>query len=352
MSTQARLGATLAVAVLGSTAFVYWMKPAQLVSAVPAPVHATGSAGQPRASVAQGHPAAQPWRMGVSAFVTGVEDLPQSLQGTEVDGGLEVDANGQLKITRAVRNLFDYFLSAQGEEDRDRLVQRIRAYIHFHLKGVAAGQAEHLLGQYLLYQQALKGLPPVAVEQQDYQQIRAQMQQIRDLRSRYFDRVTQAAFFEDEQAYDDYTLARLEILNDPQRSTALKSSQLKELARQQPVSLQEDLRVLNQYQDLTALTQEWRDHGGSPAQLRQIREQIVGAAAADRLEALDQENGQWDQRIDVYMRQRAQILQQPGLAPVDQQRAITELRGRLFDSRERLRLDAIETMREGRLTSS
>ena len=40
-----------------------------------------------------------------SRFTTGLEGMPKSLQDTEVDGALEVDANGNLKITKGAPDL-------------------------------------------------------------------------------------------------------------------------------------------------------------------------------------------------------------------------------------------------------
>ena len=86
-----------------------------------------------------------PARNETPAFVTGVENLPASLQGTEVDGALEADADGHLKINNAVRRTFDYFLSALGEEPLDTIVVRLRAYIRAQLPATAAAEAEKLL---------------------------------------------------------------------------------------------------------------------------------------------------------------------------------------------------------------
>ena len=48
-----------------------------------------------------------------SQFTTGLENLPRSLQGTEVDGEIIIDENKQLVVTEGLRRLFDYFLSAR-----------------------------------------------------------------------------------------------------------------------------------------------------------------------------------------------------------------------------------------------
>lgn len=84
-------------------------------------------------------------------FITGLENLPPSLHDTEVDGGFELDADGNLIITNRIRQLFDYFLSTQGEEPLPTIVQRLRAYIHNTLSGDAAAEAEQLLENYIGY---------------------------------------------------------------------------------------------------------------------------------------------------------------------------------------------------------
>src|SRR6218665_2651509 len=92
------------------------------------------------------------------SFVTGLEQLPNSLQGTEVDGELEVDAGGHLKITNGVRRVFDYFLSTIGEEPLETILARIKAYIRHKLPPMAAGEAEQLLDKYIAYKRGLENV--------------------------------------------------------------------------------------------------------------------------------------------------------------------------------------------------
>ena len=107
-----------------------------------------------------------PWLRGMTAsanpapttFQSGLEGLPRSLLGTEVDGELTADAQGHLVLTRRVRAVFDYFLSAIGEEPLSTVRARLAAYIHGKLPPVAAQEALLLLDHYLAYKQALDSL--------------------------------------------------------------------------------------------------------------------------------------------------------------------------------------------------
>ncbi|MGV8597295.1 lipase secretion chaperone, partial [Pseudomonas aeruginosa] len=73
-----------------------------------------------------------------------VAPLPTSFRGTSVDGSFSVDASGNLLITRDIRNLFDYFLSAVGEEPLQQSLDRLRAYIAAELQEPARGQARQV----------------------------------------------------------------------------------------------------------------------------------------------------------------------------------------------------------------
>ena len=91
----------------------------------------------------------------LSRFTTGLERMPSSLQGTDVDGGIIVDESRQLVVTEGLRRLFDYFLSAMGEEDEATIIARVDAYIRSHTPEPAASSAIQIFRQYVSY---LKGL--------------------------------------------------------------------------------------------------------------------------------------------------------------------------------------------------
>src|SRR5262245_46940633 len=98
--------------------------PRLLAGARPVAAHAPATtetrkaaAGKP-AAVRPAHAAASP------AAPSGASDsppLPGSLQGTDEDGALRVDEAGDLVVGPEVLRLFDYYLSATGEESGARI---------------------------------------------------------------------------------------------------------------------------------------------------------------------------------------------------------------------------------------
>lgn len=284
-----------------------------------------------------------------SSFTTGVEGLPNSLQGTDVDGELEVDASGHLKITNGLRHVFDYFLSAMGEEPLESILARVRAYIRHKLPPVAATEAEHIFEAYISYK---RGLDTIHQAQNtangsiDIEAVRRQMQQVQALRTQYLSPAVITAFFGDEDAYDHYTLVRIELMQNKNISAAQRAQQLSALEQQLPAATQAAMKTINQYQNLEAMQADWKKRGGTAAELRQIRENLVGAEATDRLEALDVERAGWDQRMNTWYGERASILANKNMSEEDRQRQLDSLRKSRFNNSERMRVEALENMHD------
>ncbi|MDX1561004.1 MAG: lipase chaperone, partial [Marinobacter sp.] len=84
----------------------------------------------------------------------GPHPFAASLSGTEIDGALTADGNGELVINLEVRDFFDYFLSTVGEVSPETAIQQIEAMARNHLPEPASTQALALLDEYLAYKQA------------------------------------------------------------------------------------------------------------------------------------------------------------------------------------------------------
>lgn len=288
-------------------------------------------------------------------FETGLEELPGSLAGTEVDGSFEVDANGHLRITKGIRQTFDYFLSTVGEESISTIMARIKAYIRHRLSEPAAGEAEKILAGYAAYKQALDALPKIPPQADggiNLEAIQQQMTQVQSLRSQYLGQEVIQAFFGDEDAYDRYTVSRLQVLQSKGLSDKQRAQQLAMLQQQLPPAMQQTLKVANSVQDLNALTADWKKRGGTAQELRDIREALVGPEAADRLEALDSENSDWERRMSGWVSQRDALLANTGLSESDKQAQISQLRSKLFSAEELLRVQALEGLHDRSRTAS
>lgn len=280
------------------------------------------------------------------ALRTGLEALPHSLVGTEVDGSAQADAAGHLKLDRGLRNLFDYFLSLLGEEPLARVRERIVAYLRAHLPASAAAEGVNLLDRYLAYEaargqqgqgDARDGSPDVSLST-----LSQRMAQAKVLRQGYFSVAERQAFFGDEEAFDQYTLNKLAVMQDSSLGAVDKAQRLQQLTQALPAELRTSLTAVDSYEDLSALTADWKARGGTPEALHEARVQLVGPEATGRLEALDQQRAQWAQRVQSYQGQKARLMTDASLSPLQREQGVRQLQASLFNEQERLRLSAID----------
>lgn len=280
-------------------------------------------------------------------FKTGLENLPFSLQGTDVDGHFTLTPDGHLAITPDVRRIFDYFLTTVGEEPLATVEARLEAYINSQLPPEAAAEARHLLDQYLDYRQALgdmeAGSSVAAGDSTDnLATLRSSLAQREALRNQYLDPQVNSAFYANESAYDHYTLDRLAIQQDGSLSAAQKTQALADLKQTLPEPLQEMNDAVSQFQSLDQLEAACRERQCSPAELHQTRASLVGEEAADRLEALDHEEANWQTQLNGWLTDRDAILADKSLAPADRQAQIDNLRNSRFPADQLTRVEALE----------
>lgn len=298
----------------------------------------------PVPEAASAAPTSQPMRqmthrLGLSSPTDGID----SLRETEVDGTLEVDAQGNLVISEQLRYLFDYFFTAVGEISFDEAAERIRIYLASQLQEPALAQSLALLQNYIDYKTALveleRSFPVVA----DIAAIRAREDEVQRLRARLFSPEAHAAFFAAEEVYNHFTLERLAILQNPNLDDGDKAAMIENLRQSLPDDVQ-DLLIPQIHQELTVQTEQLLEQGADPRAVRELRLSLVGPEATGRLEDLDQERQQWQQRLDDFSTEREAILNYQGLAEDDKQAAIDELLQARFNSNEQVRVSSLLDM--------
>jgi lipase chaperone LimK len=270
------------------------------------------------------------------------KSLPPSVEEMGVDGGLTADPSGHLIVAPGVREFFDYFLSATGEEPFSVLRPGIVAEIEKRLPPTAAQEAIDLLDRYLNYRERARGL---YAEDGLSGDLSAHLEQIRALRREVFGKDNAEALFGQDATEDYIALAESEVLRDPslsqeerQRRLDALEQQLPEAVRQAHEEVTKPTRFLQEQEELQAA-------GGSSEEIRALREKYWGTEAADRLEGLDRRQADWQARIDDYRTARAAIENDPSLSPEQKVQNINDLMAARFSETERIRvgmLDQIE----------
>lgn len=263
--------------------------------------------------------------------------MPDSLRGTEVDGQLQVDADGNLLITDQLRNLFDYYLSANGEETTEQTQARVRQQLTDQLDEPARGQALAIFDQYLGYLQAITKLEQDFPVLDNLDALWAREEAVQRLRASLFDPEVHQAFFAGEEVYNRFTLERLAINRNPDLDADQRAAEIEALRENLPAEMQE-LLVPQLHQELRRETLALQEQEANPAEIRDLRLNLVGPEATTRLEALDQQRAVWQQRVGDFNRERDNILQQSGVAEQDKQAAVDALLQERFAPNEQLRI--------------
>lgn len=286
--------------------------------------------------------------------------LPGSLEGTIMQQALALDEDGNLRISGDIQRIFDFFLATIEEEDLSVILQRIEEYLDFHLDEPALSQSLDIMNQYIAFKKALfdfevqrsetlkavtesQSMLPTTIPGETYLDLlEEQLLAQKDLRSLHLDPQVHEAFYADEEVYDDYSLARIKVQADKILSEAEKQQKLAEIDARAPAELVASRRETQITDILKAETQALKERGASASEIKQLRTEMLGAEAAERFEALDQERAVWQQRIDGYIEQRQTILAMQGLSTQAKAQQIEQLRQTQFDQREQIRISVYE----------
>ncbi|MGP5373909.1 lipase secretion chaperone [Psychrobacter alimentarius] len=352
----------IAVVILLTVAIILWFKPNS--SSVASTQLASTTTGRPITDsesnlVSSDQGTTTSPTQGNTPFITGLENLPRSLQGTTVDGEIIIDENKQLVVTEGLRRLFDYFLSAFGEEDESVIHERVKGYIRNHTPEPAASQAISIFDQYVAY---LKALPEIEKRygnlqlqatqsgELDLNIVAQRKQDVAKLRQQYFDKQTIRAFFGAEEIYDNYSVEMIRINQNEQLSDAQK-----EVARQDYISRMPDTVTktnIEQQANISTLitrTEQMKAKGATAEELYKMRRELVGAPAAARLAQVDQEDASFDQRFTQYQTQKQLLLSQNS---DNAQTQIEQIEQQLFDESERKRLTGYAALQQQKAASS
>lgn len=268
----------------------------------------------------------------------GLGALPASLTGTQVDGALRTDANGNLLLELGLRRVFDYFLATLGEESLEQIRARIALYLQQHLPPTAAVQAWDILNRYLHYKNMLASLPG---HDGTYDGMRASLNLQRELRDGLLGPELVSAFYLEEDQYADFALQHVDQLRDTELSAAQREQRTEALLSAMPEELRTQIQATGVPLQTEQQVQALRDQGASASEIWQHREQQLGADAADRLARLDEQRAQWQQRYDAY-RRALSVIESSALDEADKAEEILRLRAEQFTPTEQKRVDALD----------
>lgn len=270
----------------------------------------------------------------------------KSQQDTLINCQIRVDGANRLIVNEQTKDCFEYFITQYGEKSMQQIQIDFLAYLKNSYKDPVQSQLADLWSRYMQYREQLGNLPAPTVNQNDPQYYRLILKNTLNLRKKLFSDYEIEGLFGTQDIYDTYTVDRMNIINDPKLSATDKADQLKALFDKLPEDWKENLKQLNQLEDLRKLTAEIKARNGSAEEIHQMRTSLVGPEATQRLETLDTQRGQWKQRVDQYLTQRDSIMTS-NMSDSAKTQAINQLKNQQFSNQnEQLRLETFETVHD------
>ena len=270
----------------------------------------------------------------------------KSQQDTEVNCQLKIDSSQHLVVNSQTRDCFEYFITQYGENDLEQIKIHFGKFIQGQYLEPARSQIMDLWTRYLKYREQLAQIQAPSTKQQDKNYFQKIFNSIQDIRKRFFSASEIEGLFSSEDIYQNYTLDRMQILEDSSLSEIEKARKLKERFEELPEDWQHNLQELSKLDDLHTLTKQIKARNGSAEELRQMRTALVGAEATQRLETLDTQRNAWQQRVTSYLDGRDEIIKS-NMSDSAKNQAIQQLRQQQFNSsQEQLRLRTFETVHD------
>jgi lipase chaperone LimK len=279
--------------------------------------------------------------------------LAPSLKNTYIPIHFTITEDGQLVITRSIRTLIEYFLSANTEESIETIISRINELFDSVLNEPARSQAKSVLTQYLDYKQAL-----VLIEQQQSEEqslsdtvpnYESALQYRKDARMKYLGQEIYDAFFARDDSLDDYTTGMLAINKNHDLSDDEKKQQALALESILPPEEQAIKKAEHQREELQINISKARAEGASESQIFQMRSQVYDQPTAERFAARDIQKLKWDNRFSQYRQSRHAILNSEGMSSEDKALEIQALQAQTFSKLETKRLKTLDKMADKKI---
>lgn len=289
-------------------------------------------------------PVAQTKRLGdkdIAGELPTLEGI-NSLSGTKIHGDLRVDEMGNLIVEKSVKQLFDYFLNVAGEIPRADLIVQIKNGIADYLAEPAQSQALDLFANYLAYQEALQaeidsGLYQVSPGNLD--DLQATFQARSQLRSFYLGNEAGSAFFQEEEARDEYTLGKLRLSANTNLSEVEREAELRVLESVLPESHKKVIYKQRERETIRSKIEGLRKENASIYELQDEWNKHYDSETVERFVKLEVTRNHWNDRYNDYLDKKAAMAAEFDSEDAFQQ-ALNQLKASLFNETELLRVNA------------
>lgn len=268
--------------------------------------------------------------------------LPVSLEGIDLNIELPVDSDGNLIVGMILKDFFEIYLSAMGEEELEDILLRIQSAMNQQLTSPALEQGYETLKRFIDYKVELANLEQQEAnpDLSELDNIRQQKEILAAIQQDYFSPTEADAFFAAEAQYDAFMLEHLTIQKNESLTLEEKQKLTQALAESLPDEIRQGREAAMAPANVYEQAVNMKANGESKEAIYQMRSETLGDEAAQALAQLDNEREVWSQRLEGFQAQY-QAIQSSGMSEQDAVVEINALLGREFTVTEAIRVKAI-----------
>ncbi|HEY5971208.1 MAG TPA: lipase secretion chaperone [Pseudoxanthomonas sp.] len=260
-------------------------------------------------------------------------DIPASLQGTQPDGAVRFDGNGEPIADAELRRRFDWYLAALGEQDLQTIRSRLARDSALLMNPVQVAAVLAWFDRHVAYQRASTHLAEI-------DDLQARLQAVGALRKQMLGEAAARGFFGEEENEALRVIALKQAQADPGLDPAQREALQRELEARSP-GYAEARRESELRQQLHQMDAALDRQDVSAAERHAERSALIGAEAADRFAELDRVRADWNARVHRYARQRAALQARNDLSGAQRQEETRRLLA-AFTPAEQRRIAALQ----------
>lgn len=276
-------------------------------------------------------------------------NLPQSLADSPLPSALDTNEQGELIINMKVRRLFEFYLSAIGEETLAECILRIRHALTQQLPESAIATGLEVLEGFLQYQNHIGEIKNnfsarYHDDTYDLERIKEIKQTVRASRSLFLSPQTSLAFYKQEDEYDDYMINKMAIKSRTDLTAQQKQVEYEYLNHQSPAWISQQELHTNLINHVQAQEKTLRESHADESAIHQLRVKHYGEQGAQNLAALDQQRAQWANRVEQYRLESQAIITSSGYSQAEKEQLLQGIREQHFSGSELIRIKALDNM--------
>ena len=226
--------------------------------------------------------------------------IVKSYQGSQPDGAIHLDTNGNVIVDKDLKRLFDYYLSAIGELPLDQMRKYLQQFAGEQLNSI---QLQQLLMYFDQYHNYLNKADIFTQNIDDDLSLLDKMNLLSEFRTDVLGIEMAESFFADEQEYIEFVMTEKNSNEWTQQQQEWLHAE-NQATKFQDVVLEN--RVFNNSENIDSV------------EIYKYRVEKYGQETANRLSQLDQQRAQWQTVVDDYFLQRQQIENQQSSLSIEQ----------------------------------